>query len=63
MITYMTSTQNTPGFNCRIEIFFTHDKNGNKRARYYGKSHAFRSFPLPLADAEMFLANELADAV
>lgn len=59
----MTSTTNTPGFNCRVAIFFTVDKNGRKSARYYGKSHVFRSFPMPLADAEMFLANDLADRV
>jgi hypothetical protein len=62
----MTSTQNTtitPGFNCRLAIFFTHDKNGNKRARYYSKHNPFRSFPLPLVDAESFIAQDLADAI
>lgn len=58
----MTTTP-TPGFNCRIAIFFTYDKNGNKRARYYGKHNPFRSFPLPLADAEMFIANDTADRI
>ena len=53
----------TPGYNCRIRIYFTHDKNGNKRARYIGRHNPLRSFPLPLADAEMFIAQELADKV
>ena len=58
-----TTATNTPGFNCRIAIFFTTDKNGNKRARYYGKHNPFRSFPLPLADAELFVATEQADYI
>lgn len=57
------TTAITPGYNCRIGIYFTYDKNGNKRARYYGASHVFRSFPLPLVDAEMFIAQGLADEI
>ena len=59
----MSATANTPGYNCRLRIFFTTDKNGNRRARYYSKHHVFRSFPLPLIDAELFLAQELADRI
>ena len=57
------TTTNTPGFNCRIRIFFTYDKNGKKRARYMGKANPFRSFPLPLIDAELFIAQEQADYI
>lgn len=56
-------TTNTTGFNCRIKIFFSHDKNGKKRARYIGAHNPFRSFPLPLADAEYFIATEQADLI
>ena len=62
-MTTNTAHTNTPGYNCRIAIFFTYDKNGNKRARYYGKHNLFRSFPLGLADAELFIATEQADFI
>ena len=58
-----TNTNTTPGYNCRLRIYFTTDNNGRKRARYYGTHHVFRSFPLPLVDAELFIAQGLADLI
>ena len=55
------NTMNTPGYNCRINIYFKTDKNGRRRAYYTGRSNPFRAFPLPLADAELFIATEQAD--
>jgi hypothetical protein len=59
----MTTTQalpKTPGFNRRIGIWFDHDKHGRKVA-YMWAPMQFRSFRLPLIDAETFIANETAD--
>ena len=63
MVTHMETTNNTntPGFNCRLAISFSTDKNGKKRARYTSRHNYFRSFPLPLADAELFIAMGSAD--
>lgn len=52
----------TPGFNCRLAIFFDHDKHGRKVA-YYWSVRQMRAFRLPLADAETFIANETADQI
>lgn len=59
----MTAAANTPGFNCRVRIYFTTAANGKRRARYISPRNPFRSFPLPLIDAELFVAQELADVV
>jgi hypothetical protein len=56
----MTTT--TPGYNTRLAIYFTNDKNGKRRA--YRFSHRqFRAFPMPLADAELFIAQDQADEI
>ena len=57
----MNNTTNTPGYNCRIAITFSTNKNGRKLARYTSHRQPFRSFPLPLADAELFIATGAAD--
>lgn len=55
-------TTKTPGYNCRLAIYFKVDKNGKKRA--YRFSHRqFRAFPMPLADAELFIAQGQADQI
>lgn len=38
------------------EIWFTATKTGKRRA-YYFSTRAFRSFPLPLAKAELMIAT------
>lgn len=58
----MTTTQNTPGYNRHLEIFFATDKRGNRRA-YYWSTGQMRSFPLPLADAEIMQATGTADVL
>lgn len=52
----------TPGYNRRLEIFFTTRRNGRKAA-YYWSAWQFRAFPLPLADAEIMAATETADVL
>lgn len=54
------TTSKTPGFNCRLAIFFDHDKNGRKIA--YRWSHG-RAIRMSLADAELFIATEQADQI
>ncbi len=56
----------TPGFNSRITITFAADKNGKKRAFYLAQFRSmttgeFRRFPMPLAQAEVLVAQGLAD--
>lgn len=55
-----TTTTKTPGFNCRLGIFFDHDKNGRKVAYRWG-GRQMRAFRMPLADAELFIATDQAD--
>jgi hypothetical protein len=55
----MTTTK-TPGFNCRLDIFFTTDRRGRKIAYYYSWA-AQRAIRMPLADAEIFVATDAAD--
>lgn len=51
-------TMNTPGYKSRITIRIRADKNGQRRAHYWGMAR--RWLPLPLADAELFLAADQA---
>lgn len=44
------------------EIWFTTTKTGKRRAFYYS-TRAFRSFPLPLAEAEMLIATGAATEI
>lgn len=50
----------TPGYNSRLEIFFTTTKTGKPRAWYFSRFQ-FRAFPLPYADAEIMRATGTAD--
>jgi hypothetical protein len=56
-----TKTANTPGYNCRITIFFSTNKNGRRLARYVAQGRPFRSFPIPVDTAEILLATGGAD--
>jgi hypothetical protein len=52
----------TPGYNCRLAIFFQYDKNGRKVAYYWsGRLGYGRAIRMSLADAELFIAQEQAD--
>jgi len=57
----MNTTTKTPGYNCRITIFFSTDKNGRRRARYVAQGRPFRSFPLSVDTAEILIASGGAD--
>lgn len=50
----------TPGFNCRIGIFYDLDKNGKQRA-YYWSPLGFRAIPIGLSKAEVLIAGGAAD--
>lgn len=56
----MNTAPNTPGFNCRLAIFFDADRNGRKIA-YRWSMVGLRAIRMPLADAELFVATEAAD--
>lgn len=58
----MTQTVKTPGYNHRLAIFFKVTSKGQKKA-YYWMIKYQRSFPLPVKDAEMFIAQDLADQI
>lgn len=51
----MTTTPATPGYSGHLEIFFATNKNGRKVA-YRWSPRQFRSFPMPVLDAEIFVA-------
>ena len=57
-----TQTAKTPGYNCRLTIFFAATKSGKPRA-YYWSAWQLRAFPLPLAEAEIMRASETADVI
>lgn len=48
----------TPGYSHRLAIWFTTIKGGRRRAWYWAYG---RAFPVPLADAELFIAQDQAD--
>jgi hypothetical protein len=56
----MTTTTKTPGYNVRLGIYFTADKNGKKRAYRWGAGQ-FRAFPIGVDKAEAFIAQGFAD--
>lgn len=56
-----TTKQVTPGFNCRVSIFFQSDKNGRKCAYYWTGFVSGRAIRMKLAEAEMLVAQDLAD--
>lgn len=51
---------NTPGFNIRLELKFTIDRTGRKRASYWSYK-AFRWLPVQTRDAERWIAAGDAD--
>jgi hypothetical protein len=56
------ATTKTPGFNCRIAIRFITDKNGRKVAQRWMRTTGFgRWVKVSLVDAELWLAQDLAD--
>ena len=50
----------TPGYNCRLCIWFDTTKSGKTIAYYWSFGRAIR---IGLADAELFLAAEQADRI
>lgn len=62
----MTTTQNTagqtPGYNCRIAIFFTTSASG-KRLAYRWSGIQLRAFRIPLDEAEIMRATGTADVI
>jgi hypothetical protein len=59
MTTAADTKAKTPGYNCRLEIFFTHT-NGRKVAYRFSRFQ-FRAFRMPLAEAELAQATGTAD--
>lgn len=53
---------NTPGFNCRISIAFTADKNG-KPVAYRWSAMAMRWIKMAHAEAKMLVSTEAADEI
>lgn len=52
----------TPGYNTRLTIFFSWDKNGRKRAYRWNRSQ-IRAFPVKLAEAEAWVAQQQVDVL
>lgn len=52
----------TPGYVERLSIWFATDKNG-KRVAYRWSASQFRGFRMGLAEAELFIAQDLADEI
>jgi len=64
----MTTTQKTPGYNCRLRIAFAADKNGTPIAYYWSGRGAIipgggRWIKMGLEAARLFVAQEQADQV
>ncbi len=58
----MSNPAHTPGFNCRISIFFQNDRKG-RRVAYRWSRAAMRAIRMSLADAELFIAQGQADQI
>lgn len=59
----MTTTQTTtptPGYNCRLQIFFTSNARGQRLA-YRWSGRQLRAFRIALDEAEIMRATETAD--
>jgi hypothetical protein len=50
---------NTPGYNRRLEIKFTVTRKGQRRAWRYQRE-SMRWLPMPVADADLFIAQDQA---
>lgn len=55
-------TTKTPGYASRLAIWFQTTKTGRRRA-YYFSTLAGRVMPVPMADAETFIALGQADRI
>ncbi len=60
--------ETTPGYNCRLTISFSYDRNGRKVAYYYSRSLTSgslmgRKIRMPIGDATLFVAQGQADEV
>lgn len=60
--TTVAAPATTPGFNHRIDIWFSTDRRGRKLAHYWSYA-AFRAIRFPLADAELFIAQDQATEI
>ena len=57
-----TAPAPTPGYNCRLTIWFQVTRRGQRTAWYWSYG-AFRAIRLPLADAELMKAAGMADVI
>jgi hypothetical protein len=57
-----TRPEPTPGYNCRLTIWFQTTRSGRPTAWYWSYG-AFRAIRLPLADAELMRATDTADVI
>jgi hypothetical protein len=58
----MNKLPKTPGYNTHLEIYFTTDRRGRKMA-FRWSTYQLRAFRMPLADAELFLAQGQATQI
>jgi hypothetical protein len=54
-----TDRPNTPGFDFHLDIKFIVTKAGKRRATYFSR-RAMRWLPVPVANADLFVAQGLA---
>ncbi len=61
----MSSAEKTPGYNSRLEISLSADKNGRPTAYYLLKSYlcTWRRIRMSHADAKLFVAQGQADEI
>ncbi len=62
MTTPATAVRPTPGYNCRLTIWFQNTRKGQRTAWYWSYG-AFRAVRLPLAEAELMKATDTADVI
>ena len=56
------TTKATPGYNTRISVYFTTSRKG-QRAAWHFSWPQMRAFRMPLAEAELLVAQDLADVL
>lgn len=57
-----TAAAPTPGYNTRLDIYFSVDRRGRKMAHYWSW-RAMRAIRMPLLDAELFVATDQATEI
>lgn len=57
-----TPATKTPGFNCRLSIWFTTDKN-HKRVAFQWNNRCRRAVRISVTDADLFIAQGQADQI